>query len=879
MTTLAQRNFGGGEISPALYPRCDLVKYSTGARTLRNFMIQKHGGAASRPGTQFVAEVSNSGNVVRLIPFVFNDSQTYVLEFGHLYMRVHQNGVQLTFSAQAISAITKANPAVVTIAAHGLSSGQEVAISAVNGMTQVNNRNFKITVIDANTFSLLEMDGVTNVDSTGYSTYTSGGQAARVYEITTPYGASDISGLRFVQSADVITITHPSYAPQNLSRFGDINWTIVALTFGPNISAPTGLTVSTAPGTVWWWVVTAVNIDTGDESLPSAIVQGPNTFPATLSWTAVSGAGSYNVYRNLQGIYGYVGTAGGGATSFVDEGQTPDLTHTPPVARNPFSGANNYPATVSYYQQRLIFANTNSNPETVWTSRSGRFSNFTISTPTQADDAITFTLVGRKVNSIEHLIDLKNLVILTSGGELAALGDANGVLQPTSVNTRQYSYHGAASLSPFVIGRDLLFLQARQTTVRSLTYSIMIDGYEGNDLTVFSNHLFDGYSIVDWAYAQVPNSIIWAARSDGTLLGLTYIKEQQLSGWHRHDLSGGKVENVCVVPEGNEDRVYLVVNRTIGGKTKRYIERMHSRFFTDIVDFVGMDAALTYDGRNPDGTGDTMTLTGGSGNWDYTQTLTLTMGSGIGSKANPLSASDVGNQIFLDLLNADGSTTRIRFTVNAFVSTSVVGTHVTSVVTGRPDKNVPAGLQGVATTAWTRAVPAVGGLWHLEGQEVSVFGDGFVVASPNNDKSNYPVLTVTNGTITLDRPYGVISVGLPYLCDIETLDIDTPQGEAIADKNKIVSRVNCYLENSRGLWVGPQPPDSDLTDPLQRMTELKIRNLENYDDPVALATQIVPINIEPHWNSNGRVFIRQVDPLPLTINAVYPAGMFPMGRS
>lgn len=870
MTTLAQRSFAGGELAPALYPRCDTVKYSTGARTIRNLFIMKHGGLASRPGGTFVAEVKNSTKTIRFIPFVFNASQTYVLEFGDLYMRVHRNGQQITDGDVPITNVTQANPAVVTtLFPHGFANGDEVAISGVSGMTQLNGRNFKVAGVTASTYQLQLMDG-TPLDSTAYTAYqvATFGLSSHVFELVTPFVVADISALQFVQSASIITIAHPNYAPQQVSKTSvltDYDWAIGAVTIAPSVIPPTGLTGSNGPwvsGAEFAWVVTSIDPVTGDESVPSAIFIGPLTVPTTLTWTPPTGITTFNIYRNIAGIYGYVGTSGGGVNSLIDEGVVPGLAETPPIARNPFSSSGNYPATVSYYQQRLLFGNSNNSPQTVWTSRSGRFQNFTISSPSQSDDAITFSLVGRQVNSIQHLVDIGKLVVLTSGGELAALGDANGVLTPSAINTRQYSYHGSSNLAPVIIGTNLLYLQARQSVVRSLAYSFQIDGYTGTDLTMFSTHLFQNYSVVDWAYQQVPNSILWAVRSDGALLGLTYIEEQQIWGWHRHDFDGF-VENVCSVPEGNEDALYLLVRRTINGETKRYVERMATRQVLNIVDYVGLDASLKYDGRNTSAV--TMTLTGGTGDWDYNQTLTLT-GSTV-SGGFIFQASDVGNQIFLDLTDNEGNvTSRIRFTITGYT-----GAHV---VTGTPNRDVDLGLQGVAITSWTKAVKQVGGLWHIEGKEVSVFADGFVVSSPNN--AAYPTLTVTNGTLTFSQPYGVISAGLPFTCDLETLNIDSANGESMVNKNKNISQVSVWTELSRGLFIGSEPPEDDSIDPLEGLEEYKARTDEGYDEPIELLTDTLTVNIQPQWNSNGRVFLRQVDPLPLEILGVAPSGMVPI---
>ena len=201
MGSFEQRSFTGGELSPELYARSDQVKYGSGARTLRNFFVKKSGGAASRPGTTFVGEVSDSTKKVRLIPFFFNTDQTHMLEFGNLYMRVITAGAHETESAKTITGITKADPAVVTISSHGYSNGDEVFITGVVGMTQVNNRNFKVTNLGANTFSLQLMDGSTDLESTGFTTYTSAGTAAKIFEIATPYVTADLPSIKFIQSA------------------------------------------------------------------------------------------------------------------------------------------------------------------------------------------------------------------------------------------------------------------------------------------------------------------------------------------------------------------------------------------------------------------------------------------------------------------------------------------------------------------------------------------------------------------------------------------------------------------------------------------------------------------------------------------------------
>ena len=854
MSTIIQRSFASGEIAPALYARVDFFKYQTGLRSCRNFFIMRHGGATNRPGTKFVGEVSDSTKVVRLIQFIFNESETYVLEFGDLYMQLIQNGEYINIDSHSITAVTEANPAVITLGAHSWLVGDEVSIQDVVGMTELNTRSYKITTVTATTVELSYMDG-TVVDSTLFTTYVSGGTMYRKFMLVTPYLEADLSTLQFAQSADVVTIVHPDYQPRELARASALSWSLSTISTTPAIAAPniTGSTGGTGSTSITY-VVTSVAEESYEESLVSTShtnVSGPGTVanPITLNFTTVTGAQEYNVYREENGISILIGIAGVG--SYVDVGADGDATKTPPVNRALFATTDNYPSAVTYFQQRIMYANTNDELEKVWASKIGLFKNFSISSPLQDDDSITFTLVGKQVNEIKHMIDIGKLVLFTSSGEWT-LESSSGALTPSTVNLKQQSYNGANNLPPIIIGNSALYVQARGSVVRDLGFDFSVDGYKGNDLTIFSAHLFDDFTLVDWAYQQIPHSVLWCVRGDGVLLALTYVREQSLLAWSRHDFDGGFVENVCVVPEGSEDVLYVTIKRTIDGVVKRYIERMNTRNIVNVEDTTFMDSYLSYDGRNTTAT--TMTLSGGT-TWEYTEALTLT------SSASFFSSDDVGNAIHL----TDSDGVIIRALIQSYTSGTVV--------TITPHKTVPISLRSIAITSWTRAVDNLQGLWHIEGKQVSVFADGFVAASPNNDA--YEVVTVANGQITLDKTYGVIHVGLPYISDLETLDIDTTQGETLSDKFKNSKEVTLFVEESRGVFAGPKPPSDDLTDPLEGLNEFKLRNDEGYDDPVDLKTGVIDVNLNSEWNSNGRIFVRQIDPIPLSVLAIAPAGEYP----
>lgn len=880
MSAVGQKSFASGEIAPALYARTDQSKYASGLRTCRNNIVMRNGGVQNRPGTQFVGEVRDSSKSVRLIPFIFNSDQTYVLEFGDETFRVIKNGEYVKATSQDITNISNAATAVLTYSgADTYSNGDQVHISAITGAmaNYVNGRVFKVANVNAgaNTFELNYLDD-TPVNSTSWGASGTVGTVAEIYCIVSPYDYLDLPNLRFVQSADVITIVHPSYAPRTLSRAADNSWTFATITFGTTQAPPTGLTHggTTPAGNNhgYKWCVTAISSTTREESVPAYLEGFPNlagaTSPGTVAtpinlvWVTASGASHYRIYR--AGVYtnaglevqasddNYCFVGESKHIGFQDTGIERDLTDQPPFAKATFNSGNNYPSCVAYHQQRQIFGCSNNDPETIWASRTGLFINMNAYLLSQDDDAVVFTVMGKFVNVIKHLIDIGKLIIFTSNSEYGVQGNDSGTLTPTGINLKQFSTNGCSDLAPLIANNAVLYNQARGSIIRDLIFDFNVDGYNGNDITIWASHLFDGYTIEDWSYQQIPNSIVWVVNDNGDLLGLTYIREQQMLAWHRHDFGDDTVENVCCVPEGTEDAVYLVINRTIDGSTKQYVERFATRKIGDIIDAVLLDSSLSYDGTNVAAT--TLTLSGGT-DWLYTELLTLTASSGI------FAASDIGNRF--DLTGSDGLS--VSCTVVAFTSTSIISVYA--------NKTVPASLQATATAVWSKAVDQVAGLWHLEGEEVSVFADGAVVANPNN-ASIADVITVSNGFITLDKPYSVIHVGLPIISDLETLDIDTAEGESLADKGKLVSKVIVAVNETRGVWVGNKPPTDDDTDPLEGLTELKIRDQDNYDI-MELKSGNIEVNIRAEWNSNGRIFIRQIDPVPCSILSVVPVGFVP----
>lgn len=883
MTSLAQRSFSAGEISPALYSRADTVKYSQGLKTCRNWIVNTNGSVSTRPGTiycePFLPEptAGDSEGIARLIPFYQSETQNYVLIFTEGNIKFLKNGSYIKESEKTISAITNANPGVVTSNAHGYSVGNYVFMS-VNGMSEISGKYYKVANTTANTFELRDPYTGNLVDTTSYGAYIPTGGVSRVYSISTSYTAPQLQYIKFAQVGDILTITHVSHPPKDLSYISDTNWSFASCSFGTSATTPTGLTfVSGGDGspTIAGWVVTAIEDATNDESLPSAILTqfggnpGSGVQASTISWTAVAGCSTYYIYRYINGLPIFVGFSN--TNIYTDsDGANPDFTKQPPRDQDFFDSTDNYPGAIAYHQQRMALGGTNNLPQTVWMSHLSSRLNFLTSSPSDSLDGLQFSVLANARTKLVSFLSADDFFVFTPTSEFLITGDNANILRPTAINSRQISNFGSSILVPsLIVGSSPVFVQASSGKVFELDYLKRSSTSGGLDLTTFSSHLVDKYSIVDWVYQQTPQSIIWSCRSDGVLLGCTYDKDQQILAWHRHD-TDGLFQNIVTIPEtpvgfvdsssswpasagSFRNSVYFIVQRTVDGQTKRFIEKQAEREINDIVDFIGMDCATNFD-LTAGSTGQ-ITLSGGV-TWDDGETITATF-----SLANAY-AGLVGSE--LRFTSEDG--TEVRFRIQGFTSSSIV--------TGMVNRLVPVDLRNTASD-YLLAQKTFGGLTQLEGKEVSIFADGYVVASPNN--AGYPVYTVTDGEITLDIAATVVTVGLPFTADIKTLDADIPSGETISDKKQLVTRVTMDLVETRGLFVGADEPTG--SDPLANLMEMKLSDNIYYDDPIALKTGKGEIQIQGKWDASGSVFVRQVDPLPSTIGSIIPAGQYAFASS
>lgn len=569
-TRKIQVSFNGGEITEELFGRIDDGKMQMGLAICRNFQVLPHGPVTNRAGTKFVREVKDSSKATRVINFVYSTTQTFCVEEGAGYFRFHTQGATLLAGSPA----------------------------AYNGATT-----YAVGDLVSSAGTSYYCIAATTGNAPPNVTYWYAMPSSGVYEIPNPYAEADLFDLHYIQSEDVLTIVHPTYAPRELRRMGATKWVLSTISFVSDLAAPTGVSATnTGAGAISYsYKVSAVGSNGIEEGLASSAATCTNNLATagnynTVSWSSVSGASRYNVYKQSNGLYGYIGQTD--STSFKDDNITADVGTTPPIQNNPFGSSGNYPSAVSYFEQRRWFGGTTNSPQSLWFTRSGTESNLSYSIPYKDDDGGNIRVRAREANTIRHLVPLTSLVALTSAGEWRVTSVNSDVITPTSISVRPQSYIGASNVQPVIVNSNIVYASARGGHMRELAYSWQSNGFITGDLCLRAPHLFDEYTIKDMTYVKSPYPTVWAVSSNGQLLGLTYVPEQQIGAWHRHDTEDGDgyFESVTSVSEGDDDVVYVVVRRTINGSTKRYIERFEPRKFTALEDAFFVDCGATYDG-------------------------------------------------------------------------------------------------------------------------------------------------------------------------------------------------------------------------------------------------------------------------------------------
>jgi hypothetical protein len=432
---------------------------------------------------------------------------------------------------------------------------------------------------------------------------------------------------------------------------------------------------------------------------------------------------------------------------------TPSVGTPPPAATAVITTMDSVnPSVPCYFQQRLVLAAPTVAPQTLYFSVPGAPYNFNTHQIVEPDDAITAVLVSKQLNQVKAMTPMPAGLIVATMSSAWLINGGGGPGSPvtaTNIVAQSQAYSGANDVPPIVANDDILYVQSKGAIVRDLRFNFYTSVYTGIDISVFAEHLFYGYQIVEWAWAEEPFKLVWVVRSDGVLLSLTFSKEQEVYGWARHD-TAGIFRSVATItestPSGNVDATYVVVHRVVQGEDVQYIERLADRFMPNgLVDTWMLDAALQY-------------------------------------KGPPLST----------------------FT----------------------------------------------GLAHLNGLAVSALADGQVVTG----------LVVSNGAITLPSPASTVLVGLPYVCQMQTLPLDAGQ-PTIQGKRKSVGPVTFKVRETRGLSVGRNPavlvPVKDAGPPMLS----QFPNLVFGDEWVVL---------DALYDPYGQIFFQQNNPWPVTIMAVVP---------
>ena len=525
----------GGEISPMCRARAEQDRYKSGCDTLLNFLPMPQGGVTRRPGFQFIYEALSKD--VRLIPFVFSQTQGRVLEFGEYKMRI--------WMPDGTAVASDGGPLVV-----------------------------------ATPYPASALPGLRFAQSADVIYFAHHDYAPRKLS---RYGDAD---WRWSTVSFSPSIAAPTGLAAAILGKGSTSTDVSKRTYTYVVTAVDEDTGQESQ--------TSASVSIEGESMTSS-------YGVRLSWTAPAGTVSeYRVYKLKGGIFGFIGRAKG-RTSFEDYNIVADAEDTPPTYNQPFSGDGNFPSLVFFYQGRLGWAATKNKPMTVWLSKSGDLESLAESVVPKADDSIEVTMATTQANGFSWLKpDRTALCIGTTGNEWTLAPSSGAVLTPSNPSYSLQTSFGGDSIDPLLINGAVVYVQRGSNSVRAFAYTYNEDKYLGQDLTILSRHILRDVDVSSWCYQQEPYSIIWSVLSDGTLASCTLMIDQQVCGWARHE-TGGRFLDVCTIPGTPDDQVWAVVQREINGESKAFLERLADYFDSeDLTDAFFLDCAMQYTGTPTD---------------------------------------------------------------------------------------------------------------------------------------------------------------------------------------------------------------------------------------------------------------------------------------
>ena len=646
-----------------------------------------------------------------------------------------------------------------------------------------------------------------------------------VYEVAHTYTAAELFDVQYCQLNDVIYLTHPSHKPQTLTRMSASSWVLADFVFtgGPfmpdNIENIT-ITASGTNGTI--------NLTVSPTNSELFVVSGATIGHLNTYWklggtstNATTGLDEQGYVQITNVVNSYTATA-----SVIKPLTITALTASTLWAEGSWSVVNGYPARVTFHQQRLFLARTNEQPQNVWGSKTFEYTNFAVDGG-EDDDALDIELSSNESNDIKWLASGQNLIAGTYGGEFTISAADNGVLTPANTKADKQTSWGSEDIPPKRIGNFLYYVQRFYKKLRELFYYWDLDTYKSVDRTIFSPHITND-GIVDMAFQQNPDTVLWCVCSNGTIATLTREIDQEVAGWARQT-TDGKYESICAIPSIDEtyDEIWVIVNRTIGDSALRYIERFKN---TEVPiaqdDCWYVHSGLRYDAYSA-----------------YTSTSISIISSGtllITSSSAYFSADDVGMRI---RAMSSGTIVGEAKIIGYTSSSIVVGSNTYAFTTGT-----------VASGSWGLSVDTILGLNHLEGETVVVLADG------GTDK---PDKVVSNGSITLTYNYFKVLAGLPYTQKLKTLPQEagsqrgTSQGK-IQRINQVGFKVN---RSHKGFLTGGA---TDMLD------QIRFRDPSTLmGQPELLYTGVIPnITFRDDYRYGSQILVQNSDPLPIELLSI-----------
>lgn len=902
MAYAIQTAFGAGELTPELHERTTLEKYKTGLKTLRNAVVTKVGSIKSRPGSEFYLSSAR--------PRLLRDK---VLTFDHT---TDSATVSSTLGMVTGLAVTLQTSNTLPAALGTLTTYYIIVVDSitVKFATSLSNAGLGIAISlsddGTGSHTLLITDKAKKkciIYNPPFSNYLIefGPLYVRIHDIIAGdyadgahmFDEDDLPYIQFAHNGDFLYI---SSSNETLSAGSNqaLRVVLVDLVSGdPNLATRVSALSSIVPNRPSTPFSSAMSlVATGsqegydveylvtlkigkEELLPHTTIPVSGKLPVAASqYNTIEGdfdlftyqtdyAIEMRVYRRPKDgqAYGFIGSTNtySDASSppyttrtftFRDAGQSADFTNLPPTFQEDFAldnsftspGSNLKPSAIGIYQERFVMSGSiTGNTEATFASRPGFPQNFLRDYPLSADSALAMKAGTNGTAKVLRYADLGGLAAFTTQGIYMT---PVGPLTPeTAVMLRRGGYVIDDIVAPLELPGAVIFVDKTINGVVAIKYSDEQASFDGSEISIYSNHLFLNNRIVSWAYQGGKTPLVWCVMEDGSLVLLTYQNEQLVRAWSRGD-TDGNYESVTVHNKDGVSTVYMVVERN----DERMIETMSIRDVSDLKDYIGMDSTVTYKSvLEAD-----FTLTPVVAN-DWDGELTLTASSAVFS--NSAGSGNIGT-IFRYFHPTENYS--IDLEVTAYTSTTVL--------TVQADKLFPSADNEFKELYKTTT--GITGLDHLEGKDVAVMLDGFVEASPYNTESPKHFYTVTSGSINLDSRGAVVHVGLPFVVDIETLDVETVEQKPTLLESIVCNKVDVKLYNSRGFWVGQRFGDDDTNEGMQSF-EREYEPIGSVSvAPKALQpyTERVSVEIEGDWESKGRVAIRQVDPLPLEISSIIP---------